>query len=51
MDDYNNSNPKYDNYDDVTVDDSNDDIYYDDIYYDDEDKLSKDCDKKYKKLM
>ena len=46
MDDYYNSNPKYDNYDDVTVDDSNDDIYYDDIYYDDEDKLRKDCDKK-----
>ena len=41
MDHYYNSNPKYDNYDDVTVDD-----YDDDIYNDDEDKTRKECDKK-----
>ncbi len=41
LDDYYNSNPKYDNYDDVTVDD-----YDDDIYNDDEDNTRKDSDKK-----
>jgi len=41
LDDYYNSNPKYDNYDDVTVDD-----YDDDIYNDDEDYTRKDSDKK-----
>jgi len=41
LDHYYNSNPKYDNYDDVTVDD-----YDDDIYNDDEDNTRKDSDKK-----